>query len=219
MAFDEEAAERWYQSRVGVRQVDPKDTTSRLRNTQRSFWEKEYTGGPLRGAVSDRRAEWMGGGAGGRLGEDWRNHQMIDVDRHGSGLDPYSHAVVKRIKGRVDDGRKRRALGRAMNDQTAKADSAAKIEGMRSWRNEPAEEEATTVEPTTPTPTMEPEAAAKTERVISPEQRAKMDKRNERARQRRAQGNEAISMLSAYSMQDESPSGPMWGGSATGTGA
>lgn len=209
MAFDEEAAERWYQSRVGVRHADPKDSAARLRNTQRSmvFDSKEYTGGPLRGAVSDRRAEWMGGGAGGRMGEDWRNHQMIDVDRHGSGLDPISYALTKKIKGRVDDGRKRRALGRAMKDQTAKAESAGKIDEMRSWRDEPAEEPAA-VESAPSTPA----EAAKTERVVSPEQRAKMDKRNERARARRAQGTEAISMLAAYSMQDESPQGPMWAG-------
>jgi hypothetical protein len=209
--FDEEAAERWYQSRVGVRHADSSDPMGRFRNTSRSMIvdSKNYTGGALRGAVSDRRAEWMGGGAGGRLGEDWRNHQMIDVDRHGSGLDPFSYAAVKGIKGKLDKGRQRRALGRVMKDQTAKADSAAQIDEMRSWRDAPAEEPAAAAE--TPA-AVEPAEAAKAERVISPDQRAKMDKRNERARQRRAQGTEAISMLASYSLGDESPSSPMWGG-------
>lgn len=196
MAFDEEAAERWYQARVGVRHTDPKDTTSRLRNTQRSmiFDSKDYTGGPLRGAVSDRRAEWMGGGVGGRMGEAWQNHQMIDVDRHGSGLDPISHAIVKGIKGKVNDGRQRRALGRVMKDQTAKSDSEERIAGMRTWRDEPTEEAA--AEPAAETAA--PVEPAKPKRTQTPEQR---DKANARRRELNAQRKGAAQTMSTLSTE------------------
>ena len=122
--FDEQA-ERWWQTRSMARSADdPKDPMARFRNTSRSMFvdRKDYTGGALRGAVSDRRAEWMGGGSGGRLGEDWRNLNPIDVDRHGSGLDPFSYAVVKKIKGGVDKRRLKRASKRTLLDQTAKGD-------------------------------------------------------------------------------------------------
>ena len=195
-SFDEEAAERWYQSRVGVRQADPHDPMARFRNTSRSMFidAKTYTGGALRGAVSDRRAEWMGGGSGGRLGEDWRQLKPLDVDRHGSGLDPFSYGLAKKIKGGVDKRRLKRASRRTLLDQTAKGDM----------------EEAETVEPTPEvTPAVEPAATAKPKRTMTPEQRTKS---NERRRALTAQRKDAMNILAAYSLGDETPEGPMWSG-------
>jgi hypothetical protein len=140
--FDEEAAERWMQSRVGVRHADASDPMARFRNTSRSMFvdRKNYTGGALRGAVSDRRAEWMGGGAGGRIGEDWRQHQMIDVDRHGSGLDPFSYAAAKKIQSGV--AKRRAAKAGGLNDRQwlsreRQRSSARKIADMRAGGGEP----------------------------------------------------------------------------------
>ena len=115
------------------RPTDPEDPMGRFRNSSRSMFvdRKSYTGGPVRGAVSDRRAEWMGGGAGGRMGEDWRNHRMIDVQREGSGLDPISYSIVRGINNKKNKFLGRRADRRGIKMEKEKAISAADIAGTR----------------------------------------------------------------------------------------
>ena len=168
--FDEEGAERWMQTRSTARRYEPEDPMGRFRNTSRSVFvdRKDYTGGALRGAVSDRRAEWMGGGAGGRMGEAWQNHNMIDVDRHGSGLDPFSYAIVKKMRGGVDKRRAKRSEG--LNDRQWQArerqrSSARKITGMREGGGmvEEAAPEPETVEAKIEPPSWIPTAEDKAE--------------------------------------------------------
>ena len=162
MSFDESAAERWYQNRQSrQRTTSTTNPTERLRNSSRSmfFDRKDYTGGPLREGVSDRRSEWMGGGMGGRMGEDWRNIAPNTVQRQGSGLDPISAAVVNRFKQR---SQKKQMAKRGFNVSTEPETE----EGVVEPAAEPAAE-AVVVEPT----------ITKPKRTMTPEQREKANAR------------------------------------------
>ena len=144
--FDEDAAERWMQNRR-VRTASG-NSTQRLRNTSVGVWEKGYSGGPLRGAVSDRRSEWMGGGMGGRMGEDWRDIAPNTVQRLGSGLDPISAAVVGKFKQRSAD--KRMAKRGFVPQKQLRTDSGSRRSADEEEGVVEAAPESSTVEPTTP---------------------------------------------------------------------